>query len=192
MRTTRQKVRGWMRNGWKGLALFAMFAAIATVTYADGFVPGSADDPLVTKSYVDERIQAAIAELRGNSQAPIVSPPSPSSGQSSTGSGTGTGGSDLPATLTYQVLALKPGDVLLGGAGMEFIVRTGKAVAIGNAGGNGLPDVTEGTDVKNGQEIKLNHLLLVPSKDGRGIRVTGSDTCHVMVRGPYELKKAGQ
>lgn len=88
----------------------------------------------------------------------------------------------------FEVLELKKGKILTLGASAEIILRGGKATAIASANG-GLSDLTAGTgvDIKTGQAIPLNHLILISRDDGRGLKVT-SDQAWVMVRGTYTIK----
>ena len=51
-----------VRTRLKAVGAGLIILGLASIAYADAFVPGSADDPLVTKSYVDEKIQALRAE----------------------------------------------------------------------------------------------------------------------------------
>ena len=130
--------------------------------------PGSVNDPLVTKSYVDAKI-AEIAE-KGLPQ------------QTGKGSGTSAG-----SEASLEVVKVKKGQTLYAGAGTEMIVRTGKTVAVSDSA-NGIPDVTAGKDIKSGESIENNHLLIFPA-EGRGIRPHESTkgTVVVMVRGNYLL-----
>lgn len=147
------------------VALFGSGLGIGTVvtTGADGLVdpnaPGTANDPIVTKSYVDE----AIKKLTGQA----ADEPAASSGTKLT------------------VIELKAGQSLAAGIGAEFIVRTGKAIAF-SGDASGIPDLTEGKDLTAGTVIPLNHLLLFP-REGRGIQPHKDEknTIYVMVRGPY-------
>ncbi|MEB3102323.1 hypothetical protein [Ferviditalea candida] len=145
------------------------FGSVLT-SNADGLIsdnqPGSVNDPIVTKSYVDEQIQQKVkAELDKQT------------------SGSYAGNSSSPA---LTVIPLKPGQILYAGAGTEFIVRTGKAVAF-STDGNGIPDLTAGKDIANGSPIEQNHLLLFPRDGGRGIKPDAKEkgTVYVMVRGKY-------
>ena len=70
--------------------------------------------------------------------------------------------------------------------GTELILRSGEATAVGNIDGDGVSDVTLGVDLKMGEKINRNHLLIVPRKDGRGI-VAKTDSW-IMVKGKYEIK----
>jgi hypothetical protein len=142
---------------------FALGSVI--VSSADGLIdpnqPGSVNDPLVTKSYVDEQVAKAVkTELEKQK-----------SGSS--------------ASRDLVVVELNPGESLIAGTGTEFIVRNGKAVAIG--GKDGIPDITDGDSIADGETIPLNHLLLFPRDDGRGImpHADQKSTVFVMVRGKY-------
>ncbi|HWQ78338.1 MAG TPA: hypothetical protein VN381_05960 [Anaerovoracaceae bacterium] len=89
------------------------------------------------------------------------------------------------ASSTYTVVEVKAGQSLLGGGGAEIILRSGEATALDN-GANGISDITGGKDLMTGQSVGLNHLLLVPKDDGRGIHAVTD--LFVMVRGSYSLQ----
>lgn len=150
--------------------------------------PGTADDPVVTKSYVDQQIQKA---LNGGTNAGSESSAGNNSG--STGTGSTGGDTSLPpvvsgASDTVEIVTVKPGQQLIGKSGAEFIVRSGKAVIV-SEGTNGVADLTDGVDLTNGQAAPTNHLLSFP-RDGRGITVLDGNkySLTVMVRGGYSLK----
>ncbi|MGF9699779.1 hypothetical protein [Paenibacillus sp. MABNR03] len=151
--------------------------------------PGTADDPVVTKSYVDQQIQKA---LNGGSSG---SGSSAGNNSGSTGTGTGSTGGDtsLPPVVSggsdaVEIVTVKPGQQLIGASGAEFIVRSGKAVIV-SEGTNGVADLTDGVDLTNGQAAPTNHLLSFP-RDGRGITVLDGNkySLTVMVRGGYSIK----
>ncbi|MDQ0172393.1 hypothetical protein [Paenibacillus tundrae] len=164
--------------------------------------PGTADDPVVTKSYVDQQIQQALGgkiPTGGNtSSGDNSNAGSGNTGGAGTGSttpSTGSTGGDttLPplvsgASESLEIVMVKPGQQLIGATGAEFIVRSGKAVIV-SEGTNGVADLTDGVDLTNGQEAPTNHLLSFP-KDGRGIAVLDGNkySLTVMVRGGYTLK----
>ena len=85
----------------------------------------------------------------------------------------------------WQVIDLKAGQTLTAQAGAEFIVRRG-SVRLVDRTGNGVPDLTAGVDIPAGERVALNHHLLFPRKDGRGVQAV--DSVVVMVRGGAELK----
>ena len=120
-------------------------------------LPGSADDPLVTRSY----LSAYVRENAG-------------------GGGTGS----------FKVVNVSPGQRLEGGEGTELILRSGIAEAVGNAAGNGITNISTGTDLRTGARLTANHLVIVPRADGRGIRVPAG-AAHIailMVRGAYTIR----
>lgn len=89
------------------------------------------------------------------------------------------------ASSSYVVVQVSPGQRLLGKGGTEIILRSGEATAIDN-GANGISDMTAGADLMTGQSVGLNHLLLVPKDDGRGIQA--KTDLFVMVRGSYTIQ----
>ncbi|PAD30156.1 hypothetical protein [Paenibacillus sp. 7523-1] len=150
--------------------------------------PGTADDPVVTRSYVDQQIQKA---LNGSTNAGSGSSAGNNSG--STGTGSSGGDTSLPpvvsgASEAIEIVTVKPGQQLIGASGAEFIVRSGKAVIV-SEGTNGVADLTDGVDLTNGEAAPTNHLLSFP-RDGRGITVLDGNkySLTVMVRGGYSLK----
>lgn len=153
--------------------------------------PGTADDPVVTKSYVDQQIQKA---LGGGVSTGSGNSSSNNSGSTGTGNSGSTGGdTSLPplvsgASDAVEIVTVKPGQQLIGKSGAEFIVRSGKAVIV-SEGTNGVADLTDGIDLTNGQAAPTNHLLSFP-RDGRGITVLEGNkySLTVMVRGGYTLK----
>ena len=87
---------------------------------------------------------------------------------------------------TFVLVNASRGAFLEGGAGTEIILRAGTAAAVGNTPGNGLVNITNGTNLDTGAALTRNHLLLVPA-DGRGARIT-SATAVFLVRGPHQLR----
>jgi hypothetical protein len=106
-----------------------------------GAQPGTADDPVVTKSYVDQFVG-------------------------------------------LQVVSVPAGQQLIADAGAEIILRAGKATAIATSGG--VADLTAGKDLKLGEAIVANHLLLIPRSDGRGLKAVNDLV--LMVRGTFVIK----
>jgi len=118
--------------GWFGKGLAA----------GEPVLPGSEQDPLVSRSYVDAKLKMAVVEVPAGKQ-------------------------------------------LIGFGGTEIIVRSGSATAIDSELG-GLSDVTAGKDLRRGEQAPVNHLLIVPRDDGRGIQAV--TPLFVMVRGNYKLQ----
>lgn len=142
--------------------------------------PGTADDPVVTKSYVDQAIQQAI---KGGGTT--TTPTAPTTPTNPTTPSINDGGSSSDAV---SIVDVKPGQTLIASAGAEFVVRSGKAV-IYSQDSNGVADLTDGKDIANGGAVANNHLLSFP-RDGRGIQVQEGNKYNltVMVRGGYKIQ----
>jgi hypothetical protein len=155
---------------------------VYSVTQAEAPAPGSASDPVITKSYFE---QNSLTQAQVNQMISTAFVNQPNAG---TGSGSGYGNSTGVAALT--VVQLKAGQTLYAGAGSEFIVRTGKTIAVSNDE-DGIPDVTSGKDIPAGAAIENNHHLIFP-RDTRGIKPAPKNAAdiYVMVRGSYLLLNA--
>ena len=105
-------------------------------------LPGSQEDPLVSKSYVDMQVKMNVVEL-------------------------------------------PQGKILLGSSGTEIVLRSGKARVIDSQLG-GLSDVTAARDLRRGEAVPANHLLIVPRDDGRGVEALSPVI--LLVRGSYTVK----
>lgn len=151
------------------VAAALLAASCFAAVFADDTVPGTAADPVVSKSYMDAQI--AILQTQIDALQEQV--------EALEGSG-GQGGAQQ-----FVVVKVDAGKKLIGGASTEIILRSGTATAIAGASG-GVADITGGTDLSTGTSVAKNHLLLIPVDDGRGIKCTG--TCYVMVKGDYTLK----
>ncbi|MGZ4111311.1 MAG: hypothetical protein ACXVP5_02595 [Tumebacillaceae bacterium] len=152
----------------KSISIFGTMALTLAIGVVIGQVgkadtpaqPGSADDPIVTKSYVD-------AKLAG-------------------GGGTNNGGGGSTGSDAFAVVQLAAGQVLKGSAGTEIILRSGSATAVSSVNG-AVVDVSGSADLAQGAKVAINHLLLVPRTDGRGVKA-GSSTNFFMVRGAYTIE----
>lgn len=212
-----------------GVLILAATVMLALYVPTLASQPGGADDPLVTRRFVEERIAQVtdeIAVLRN-----IVATLSPGAvaqnvppAQGTTAGFTQTdrdalfaeimlyfelvygerlnqalanvpapGGSPdnvspppsaTPQTVAFEVLHMQAGQTITFESGTEFILRGGSAVAL-TGPYNGIPDVTAGADVMNGQAIGSNHLMIIPVTDGRGMIFQTESW--VMVRGGYTI-----
>ena len=111
--------------------------------------PGSAEDPLISKSYVDTNIIPYVNQMS-----------------------------------SFSIVNLKAGQMLIGHAGCEIILRMGSATVLATEKG-GLCDVTLGGDWPHGSSVPANHNLIVPVADGRGVQA--NTDIILMVKGTYSL-----
>lgn len=120
--------------------------------------PGSEEDPVVTRSYVEQYVARVLQERSPGAAVPEL-----------------------------QVVELAPGQRLIAGGGAEIVLRSGRArVVTGPQSLGGLSDLTGGRDVSRGQDVAPNHLLLVPRSDGRGVAAVTSAV--LLVRGTYTIE----
>lgn len=86
--------------------------------------------------------------------------------------------------LKYAIVELQAGEKLLAEESSEIIVRMGNCTAIASANG-GLSDVTSGKNLSNLEKVDLNHLIIIPRTDGRGL--LANDNTIIMIKGDYEI-----
>ena len=188
------------RKSWVILLAAALLAASCfAAVFADDAVPGTAADPVVSKSYMDAQmdiLKTQISALQeqvdklasgGGSGTPSESDKPADTDMPSepdTPSDTDTPSQTAEAP-KFEVIKVEAGQSVIGAASTEIILRSGTATAIAGASG-GVSDVTEGVDLSQDTDVTKNHLLIIPVDDGRGICCTS--TCYVMVKGDYTLK----
>jgi hypothetical protein len=148
-----------------------LFAVSTQVTKAGYLNPGTSEDPIVTQSYVEKRneqlkyyIDQKISEMGGTS--------SPSNGSQE--------------AATFQVIEVNKGQQVIGKGGTEMILRSGTAKAIASQSG-GLSNLTAGKDLQSDENVPLNHLILIPRDDGRGLNITWDKT-FILIKGGYEIR----
>ena len=150
------------------IAIVIFVAASAVVSFA---APGDSGDPLVTLSYITDTLIPQLDAHIDKKVDEALDNYTPSKG----------GGSSEG----YILVNVKKNQKLIGGEGTEFVVRSGSGVIIATANG-GLADLTVGLDLPDGSEAPLNHLLLSPRNDSRGIQFTTNAI--VLIRGKYTVK----
>lgn len=174
-----------------GVVLTITIGIIFDKTNASSGDPGTVSDPLVTKSYVDKlnaELKQEVLSMTGTGGTSTVQPTNMTeiyeyidnkfaSISSSGGSESGAG---------FVVVEVAAGKKIIGNASTEMILRSGKAEVLANQSGEGLSDVTSGNDIKGGIEVELNHLLIVPRSDNRGLSVIKKS--YIMVKGGYSLQ----
>ena len=66
-----------------------------------------------------------------------------------------------------------------------MILRGGKARVI-TSGADGLVNSTDGSEIKDGDEIKHNNVIIFPRDDSRGI-IAETDI-YILIKGEYSLE----
>ncbi len=187
-----------MKKGLTALACVLLAAALALgalVFAAQTY--SSADDPLISLSYVNEVLLPKIVELieknnRGEDigDAVVTTPPVTTEPEPEIEYPEGTVHTDGK----YAVLRMEAGETLFASVNAcEVIVRSGTATVVSpfttKYEEQGLSDTTEGTELYHGAAIPTNHTLLIPRDDGRGVTV-GEGGAWLMVRGDYRVETA--
>ena len=143
--------------------LVGLLGVIASAVMIMGSVygadAGSESDPLVSKSYVDDKIEQVMSLI-------------------------GSGGSTSTA-ITFTPVSVAVGKTIIGGEGTEMILRAGKAGVV-LSGSEGITDATTGQTLYNGHSSSHNHLNIIPRADGRGFKVT--EAAWFLVKGSYTIQ----
>jgi len=181
------------------IAAALIIISIVVISAADGGAPGSELDPLVTQSFVEQKIDqikyytdSVLSSINGDNKKvkeEIVAlnvqlqqqkdellklrTDMIKIGQSSSG------------VAKFVVVELSKGQIIISGDGSEIIPRSGKMTAIYGKNG-GLSDITSAKDLKAGESIVLNHMLISSRDDGRGLKA--STTVFLLIKGSYIIK----
>lgn len=181
------------------LAVVVASVGIAKYGIASSAEPGSSTDPIVSKSYVDGKI---------NEVKNMINSGTLGSGNTSNTSALkdqivsevlavmealyGDEATDTPNTdntinsgQAFVPVQLLKGQYLLGGEGAEIILRSGKASAY-SQNEMGVIDVSSGKELFIGSDLTVNHLLIVARNDGRG--VYANEDSWFIVKGGYSIK----
>lgn len=145
------------------LILF-LLSTIAVIHIAQAVTaePGTNEDPIVSQSYVDAKIgelNATINSLKQqlqNTQYP-----------------------------KFEVIEVEAGKQLVAGASTELILRGGEATAVASNEG-GISNLISGKDLKTGEQVPLDQLLLIPRDDGRGLKIVKKSW--ILIKGQYTIK----
>ncbi|MDQ6420914.1 hypothetical protein RB620_15915 [Paenibacillus sp. LHD-117] len=147
---------------------------------SNAVTPGTIEDPIVTKSYVDEQIAKLLNGGTGDNGS--------GGNNGGTGSEGGQNGSGSGSAVKLEVVELPMGKTLMAKAGTEVVVRVGMAIAY-SSDTNGISDLTGGVDIKSGKDVPTNHLIWFP-RDGRGIKGHPDEIIPLtlIVKGPYVIQ----
>ena len=164
---------------WKIALAAACVCFLFTVAYAANTDAGGADDPLVTRSYLNgpflQQIQSLVDKTVDERKAELEEALAKVQGQ-----GGGTAGGNV-----FTVVTLSRGQTLVGDVGCEVMLRIGTATC-GTSDSVGLIDTTTGTNLGNGGALVTNHLYMVTIST-RSVTAT-SGTVKVLARGPYTVR----
>lgn len=165
------------RNLARVVAMLALCGVLlTTATFAAE--AGSAQDPLVTLSYLNETfLNTILTRVDEKISARNAGVAQQLGGQ--TGSVPGAA-----AASTFTVVTLSNGQTLTGGIGCEVMLRVGAAVCVAPSA-PGLIDETSAAALNNSGALVQNHLYMM-TIENRGVRATAATT-KLLVRGTYTV-----
>ncbi len=157
----------------KILTILIVTAILSTVmAYA---APGDNNDPLVTLSYITDVL---LPDLESQISKKVTNEVKSAISNADIGSGSSSDG--------FALVNIKSDYSIIGDEGTEFVVRSGTGKIVATSQG-GVADLTDGIDLANGTDAPLNHHLLIPRSDKRGIKF--SSDAIVLVKGTYSVSK---
>lgn len=165
---------------WKMAVTAVCVCVLLTTAYAAN--AGSANDPLVTMSYlsgtfakqVQTMVDQAVSQRKTEMEQALDK--LLANGGQTTPSGSGS---------VFSVVTLTQGQTLVGDVGCEVMLRIGSATC-GSSDSVGLIDTTGGSVLGNGQALVTNHLYMVTISTRSVIATSG--TVKVLARGPYTIR----
>lgn len=186
------------KTGITVMVAVILVLSAAVISAADGVTPGSEQDPIVTQSYVEKKMEQIkyyidnliagakeesalqnqeIAKLKeelkvkNNEIAKLTESMNAISAS---------------AVGRFEVVEMQKNQILIAGEGAEIIPRSGRFSAIYGTYG-GLSDITSAKDLKNDEAIANNHMLIASRGDGRGMKAL-ADKSFLIIKGTYTLK----
>ena len=145
------------------ICVLLALCAIAGITVYAAYNYGTKDDPLITKSYLDEVLTPELmAEFNAQLDA----------AEGSSGDG------------VFTVVTLSKGQTVKCQVGCEIMLRIGAAYASG-PDSPVLVDTTEGTTLENGGALVKNHLYMATIVNN-GLTAT-ADVTKVLISGEYTI-----
>lgn len=161
-----------MKRFKKSLLSFLAVVAVLTLFVSADSSYSTAEDPLVSLSYVNNVLKPQIIKDVLNEVKSLY----PNSG----------------AQTTYKLVELKKGGRIEASGCCEIIMTYGSSSAFVTSSDNmyagvGLDDLTVGRRLLDGDLVMTDHYIVIPKGDGRGVTVT-SDSAYFLVRGEYNIK----
>lgn len=166
-----------MKRFKKSLLSFLAVVFLLTLFVSADSNYSTADDPLVSLSYVNNVLKPQIiSEVLNEVKSQYPSIGVPNSGAQS----------------TYTLVELKKGGRIEATGCCEIIMTYGSSSAFVTSSDNmyagvGLDDLTVGKRLLDGDLVMSDHYIVIPKGDGRGVSVT-SDSAYFLVRGEYNIK----
>lgn len=170
-----------MKNRWAlRLTALMLVSCLAMSGVSLAVEPGSASDPLVTLSYLNDvflgQIMTKVDQKIAARNSQML--------QQSGGAGGVSGAAGGVSGAEFTVVTLSTGQVLTGDIGCEVMLRVGTASCVSPSSPGLIDETTAGT-LNNGGALTANHLYMM-TIEGRGVKA-GSGTTKLLVRGSYTV-----
>lgn len=177
----------------KLIAIVATLGIVSALGITVAAAYDSSEDPLISLSYlrdifkkevleeVDNKIETLKEELEGVDIETNNEIDDDDFFESTDNENTAS-----PTSSEYEVIELTDGDALYAISACEIILRAGKTICIAPDANQGIADLTDASEIYNGNELTKNHLCLIPRGDGRGI-LAASESVFIMIRGDYTV-----
>ena len=146
------------------VVVISLITAVAAVIAS----PGSGDDPLVTLSYITDKV---IPEIKAYIDEKF----------SETNSSNETVHTTAP---DFNLVNVTANHKIIGDEGTQFVLRMGTGTIVATETG-GVADLTQGVDLKHGTPIPANHNLLAPKNDSRGVHMETDGI--LLIKGTYTV-----
>ncbi|WXR62279.1 hypothetical protein WG909_03340 [Peptostreptococcaceae bacterium AGR-M142] len=152
--------------------------ASSIMVRASSFEPGSKEDPVVTKSYVDKLILDNNMYLENKiNQINTNTDDNQKIDEQINNS--------IKKDNEFNIVNVSKGKSIIFPQSTQFILRGGNAKIIDSKEG-GILDITQGKDLRKDWQVPANHMLLVPRSDNRGAYCE-QDSIFIVI-GSYEIK----
>ena len=188
------------KSTWNTKALsFLVIALTVTGIAAAAANYGSAEDPLVTASYINDVVRPEISEQIEDALQEKETELLGQIDRKLENSGVSADLSDdlidqiaaraaqkvsAGSGESWQVIKVPSGKTLTGRVGCQVMLRIGGASCV-SSGSTGLIDMSDGSVLGSGGVLKTNHLYMV-TIDGRGFKAVGDAT--VLIKGSYSIQ----
>lgn len=167
-----------MKNAKFKKILLVIGAGTVLLGTTVAFSAGSKDDPLISLSYLETRLDE-LEDKIDKKISRITDDIDDNTGQDR-------------ESYSFEIVEISAGQYIIGKEGTEIILRGGTSTSrvqgkakVVTFEVNGLSDITSGKELLNGDNVPLNHLLIVP-RNNRGIQAITDST--YLVKGEYEIR----
>ena len=163
------------------VAVLLAVALVSGLTTLAVTKDGTQDDPLVTLSYLTQKVTPDILDKLGDRIDAKAAELTEEFEQRIAASGGGT----ASAPSGFTVVTLTNGQTVTCGVGTEIMLRLGSAVSAGPDNPRLIDETTGGSVSTSGTALTANHMYMVTIQ-GNGVKATANNT-KILIRGEYTI-----